>query len=514
MMKIFTAKQIYEADKQTMRNQRITSTELMERAATKLSNWITAYLKDSKRNVLIFCGIGNNGGDALIVAKLLMEKGYTVKTYVVDVSSQRSKDFMWAYNEFTKHTKSKPIVLTKGKSFPKIYENDFLIDGLFGIGLNRSITGWIKELVQHINQSKAYKVAIDIPSGLFANAPTIDSKAIIRANHTLSFQAPKLAFFLPENFPYLPSFEILDIGLDKNYLEKTETEAVWTTKAVARKLYKAPQRFDHKGTNGHALIVGGSYGKIGAAVLSTKACLRTGAGLVTCFAPKCGYSIIQNSVPEAMVVTDVDEKKITEVTLGFTPSAIAIGMGIGQDSQTKNALHTLFKTVNCPIIIDADALNLIATHSDLKKAIPQNSILTPHPGELKRLLGDWKNDYDKLEKAKQFSKLHKVIIIIKGAYTTVVNGEKLYINTTGNPGMATAGSGDVLSGVLAGLLSQNYNPLTASILGVYLHGKAGDFAWERRGYESLIASDIIDQIGKAFKSLYPSKDSKKTKNIP
>lgn len=505
-MKIFTAQQIYEADKQTILNQGISSTELMERAATKVFDWIIEYLENSKKKITILCGVGNNGGDALIVAKLLIEKGYTVQTYIVNLSNNRSDDFLWAYNQFSKSTEKGPILLSEGDSFPKIYKEELLIDGIFGIGLNRSITGWLKDLVQHINQSKAFKLSIDIPSGLFANSPSADPNAIIHADHTLTFQVPKLAFFLPKNFSYVPSFEILNIGLDKKYIEGTEALAVLTTKAIAKILYNPPQRFDHKGSNGHALIVGGSYGKIGAAVLSTKACLRTGAGLVTSFIPKCGYTIIQSSVPEAMVQSDTDEKRITDITLNFSPSSIAIGMGIGQSLDTKKALLELFKTHDCPIVIDADALNLIATHKELKESIPKGSILTPHPGELKRLLGDWENDYDKLELTKKLSRKHEVIIIIKGAYTTIVDGEKLYINTTGNPGMATAGSGDVLSGVLAGLLSQGYNPLTASVLGVYLHGKAGDFALQKKGYESLIAGDIIDQIGKAFIDLYPIED--------
>ena len=512
-MKIFSSQQIYEADKQTILNQGIESSELMERAATTLFHWLTNYLQTTKKTISVSCGIGNNGGDALIVAKLLIESGYTVQTYVVNLSANRSKDFLWAYDEFTKSTKSNPIVLSEGDNFPSLEENEFLIDGIFGIGLNRSITGWVKDLVHHINQSNTYILSIDIPSGLFANAPNSDSDAIICANHTLSFQAPKLAFFLPENSPYVSSFEILDIGLDQKYLDKTETTVVLTTEKTAKSLYKPPHRFDHKGNNGHALIVGGSYGKIGATVLSTKACLHTGAGLVTCFTPKCGYTIMQSTIPEAMVLTDINEKVISEISLDFIPSAIAIGMGMGQDSKSKTALLNLFKTSKCPMLIDADALNLIATHKDLEKTIPKNSVLTPHPGELKRLIGDWENDYDKLEKAKQFSKNHKVVLIIKGAYTTIVKGEKLFINTTGNPGMATAGSGDVLSGVIAALLAQNYNSLNASILGVYIHGKAGDFALKKKGFESLIAGDIIDHLGKAFIALYSSDNFPIPKNI-
>lgn len=503
-MKIFTAQQIYEADKQTIQNQNISSTALMQRAATKVFNWLSAYLQDFKDEIIVFCGVGNNGGDALIVAKQLIAKGYNVQVYIVNVSDKRSKDFIWAYEQLKKSAVKQPKLLREEDTFPILHKNEFLIDGIFGIGLNRSINGWVKELIQHINRSETFKLAIDIPSGLFADAPITDYDAVIRANHTLSFQAPKLAFLLPENHAYVPSFEILDIGLDPQYLQETETTAVLTTKSTVQNLYKPRQQFGHKGNYGHALIVAGSYGKIGAAVLSTKACLRTGAGLATSFIPKCGYDILQNTIPEAMIVTDVNEKKITNICLDFQPSVIAIGMGIGQALETKDTLLRLFKSTNRPMILDADAINLIATHKELQETIPKGSILTPHPGELKRLIGKWENDYDKLEKTKLFSKKYEVIVLIKGAYTTIVNGEKLFINTTGNPGMATGGSGDVLSGMLAALVSQGYDILTASILGVYIHGRAGDLAAKKNGYESLLANDIIDHIGKAFIELYPT----------
>lgn len=503
-MKIFTPQQIYAADKQTILNQKISSTALMHRAATEVFDWLTDYLQDSKEKITVFCGIGNNGGDALIVAKLLIQEGYTVQAYVVNVSNVRSEDFSWAYKQLNEVASDQPKLLSEGDAFPILNKNEILIDGIFGIGLNRSISGWVKELIQHINKSETFKLAIDIPSGLFANAVITDKDAVIRANHTLSFQAPKLAFLLPENQIYVPSFEILDIGLDQRYLQETDTTAVLTTSVTAQNLYKQRQQFDHKGTYGHALIIAGSYGKIGAAVLSTKSCLHTGAGLVTSFIPECGYNILQSTTPEAMVLTDVHEKKITDIAVDIHPSAIAVGMGIGQDIETKNALLKLFQTKDSPMILDADAINLIAEHKDLQDAIPKCSIFTPHPGELKRLLGEWESDYDKIEKVKQFSIKHKSVVLIKGAFTTIVSGEKLFINTTGNPGMATGGSGDVLSGILAALVSQGYDIVSASILGVYIHGKAGDFALEENGYESLLASAITDYIGQAFIDLYPS----------
>src|SRR5699024_10055392 len=349
-MNIFSSQQIYKADKQTILNQGIESSELMERAATTLFHWLTNYSQTTKKTISVYCGISNNGGDALIVAKLLIEKGYSVQTYIVNISKNRSKDFLWAYDEFTKSTKTEPIVLSKGDSFPDLKENEFLIDGIFGIGLSRSITGWVKDLLQHINRSQAFKIAIDIPSGLFANTPNNSLDTIIQADHTLSFQAPKLAFFLPENQSYISSFEVLDIGLDESYLEKTPAIAVLTTEKAAKIHYKPRQLFDHKGSYGHVLIVGGSYGKIGAVVLSSKACLRSGAGLVTSFIPSCGYGIMQSTVPEAMVHTDVHENRITNIDVNFSPSAIAIGMGLNQNSDSKNALLKLFKTQDCPMV--------------------------------------------------------------------------------------------------------------------------------------------------------------------
>ena len=497
-MKILSVEQIFKADEISVKNQGITSTQLMERASSLVVEWLDDRLQNSQVPIHIFCGLGDNGGDGLAIGRLLIKHGYDVTVYVVNYSEKRSKNFLINYDRIKMATKKWPVLMKSEEDFPEIMEGDVVIDAIFGIGLNRSPDGWVKSLIQYLNGISAFKVAIDVPSGLFANEPVTEFDSILIANHTLTFHVPKLSFFLPETAPFISAFNILDIGMDAEFIEGAEPLAELITSREAQQMYRPRDKFGHKGTYGHTLIVGGSYGKIGAAVLATSAAFRIGAGMVTAVVPKCGYNIMQTSVPEAMVITDKKEEYLTDIKLDFEPSAIAIGMGMGQNEVTAECLKNFLNNVKVPVVIDADALNLMAKDKDLFKFIPKNSILTPHPGELKRLIGPWKNDYDKIKKAKKFSKSHNVVLIVKGAYTMTIFGNKIYINTTGNSGMATAGSGDTLSGVIAGLLSQGYDPLTASIFGVYMHGCAGDMAARDLGFEPIMAGDIIDNISEAY----------------
>lgn len=501
-MKIFSAEQLYEADKVTVEKQRITSEELMERAGTQIFQWLHQRLKGAPVPIRIFCGIGDNGGDGLVVGRLLVEHGYNVFVYVVNCSDKRSQNFLLNYGKIKNVTKKWPVLMKGEDDFPEITNEDIIVDAIFGIGLNRCPDGWVKKLIQYLNESKAFKLAIDIPSGLYSNLPIEDKDAVLKANHTLTFQAPKLSFFLPETAGFVSNFDVLDIGLDLDFLHNTEPLAQLISKPEAQRFYQSREKFGHKGTYGHALIVAGSYGKIGAAVLSTTAAFRIGSGMVTAFVPKCGYTILQTTIPEAMVITDIEEEFISNIFFDFEPSAIGIGMGIGKNKATVAALKKLFKGSTIPFVIDADALNNISENKELLKLLPKNSVLTPHPGELKRLVGEWKNDYDKLEKVKKFSEKHEVVVVIKGAYSITIYGDKMYINTTGNPGMATAGSGDALSGIITGLLSQGYDPLLSSVFGVYMHGLAGDIAAEQMGYEAIMAGDIIDNLAEAYLDLF------------
>ena len=501
-MKVLSVDQVYRADAITLENEQIDSLELMERAATKIYQRLDYLLQESKSTIHIFCGVGNNGGDGLAVARLLYENNYDVIAYVVNYSDKHSADFDHNLHHFEKSTHLKVQMLQDAGNFPEINPNDIIIDAIFGIGLNRSPQGWVKLLIGYLNKSNAFTFSIDIPSGLFANSPLTDCDAVIKANRTLTLQTPKLAFYLPETAEFVGDFDVLDIGLDADYLEKVVPLAELITRKNVQKIYVPRKKFGYKNTHGHALIVGGSYGKIGSAVLSTKAAFLIGAGLVTAFIPKCGLTIMQTAIPEAMVLTDKTDDFISDIIADFEPSAVGIGIGMGKNPESVQALKKFLQANKSPLVIDADALNIISENHELLKYISNNAILTPHPGELKRLIGDWTDDYDKLEKTKNFSIEHQVIVVIKGAYTITVNQEKLYINTTGNPGMGTAGSGDALTGVITGLLSQGYDKLSAAIFGVYMHGKAGDIAALKLGQEAMMAGDIVGNISAAYRDLF------------
>ena len=500
-MKVFSARQLYEADKITLEKQQITGKDLMERAGKQVFTWMQSQYKNTGQLIHIFCGTGNNGGDGLVTGRYLIQHHYNVKIYKVQFSDITSKDF--AVNaERLAALDIVPETLTETTGLPEIQKEDIVIDALFGIGLSRPPAAWITALIQHINHSKATVLAIDIPSGLYMDRVPEASEAVVKATVTLSFQAPKLVFFLPQTANYAGKWEILDIRLDPAYLAKTIPEAQLTTPATLLPWYRPRKRFSHKGTYGHALIIGGSYGKTGAAVLAAKACLTSGAGLVTAYLPKCGYTVMQTAVPEIMVLTDKETTHITDIDFELQPTVTGAGTGLGTHPETQRAFLDFLKQNTGPLVIDADGLNILAQHPEALSYLPSQTILTPHLKELERLTGPWTDDFDKLKKVKALVKKYELIIVIKGAYSLIVSHEELYINPTGNPGMASAGSGDVLMGIITGLRAQGYPPLQAAVLGVYLHGMAGDLALADTGYEALTAGKIIDRTGKAFVTLF------------
>ena len=501
-MKIFSKEQIYVGDQLTTEKQNISSTDLMERAGTQIFNWMHLRMQGAQVPIHIFCGIGNNGGDGLVLARHLITHGYNVITYVVNCSDKRSKDFLINYDRVKNVTKDWPKLLKCESEFPEINRDDIIVDAVFGIGLNRPADDWVQKLFQHFRTSDAFTLSIDMPSGLYADKVPEDENGVVWAGYTLSFQTPKLIFFLPETAKYTVQWEVLDIGIDPEYLFATETEVELIGKHEVLPLYKPRDKFDHKGTYGHSLIVGGSYGKIGSVLLASRATLNIGAGLVTAFVPKCGYTVLQSAFPEAMVITDANDNMITNIKFDIEPTVIGIGVGVGTHTKTVNAFEAFLKTNKTPLVIDADGLNILAKKKALLKLLPEYSVLTPHPKELERLVGIWKDDFDKLKKTKAFSKKYKAIVVIKGANTITVFNGKLYINSTGNPGLATAGSGDVLTGVITGLISQGYEQLAATIFGIYLHGKSGDLALETYGYQSLIASNVIEYLKDAYMDLF------------
>ncbi len=501
-MKIFAKEQIYEGDKLTAERQNISSTDLMERAGTQIFNWIHMRMQGAQVPIHVFCGIGNNGGDGLVLARHLITHGYNVTTYIVNYSDTRSKDFLINYDRIKDTSKNWPIMMSTGTEFPEIHRDDIIVDAIFGIGLNREPADWVKAIFVNFRKTKAFTLSIDIPSGLYSDRLFEDINGVVYASYTLSFQTPKLVFFLPDTGKFTQQWEVLDIGIDQEYLYTTQTQAELIGKHEVLPIYKPREKFAHKGDYGHTLIIGGSYGKIGAVNLACKAALNIGAGMVTAYVPKCGYTILQTALPEAMVETGTAEKELTTMTPKIDPTVIGLGVGLGTSAKTIAAMEAFLKTNKKPLVIDADGLNILAKKKALLKLLPESTVLTPHPKELERLIGSWKDDFDKLQKTQEFSKKYKVFVVIKGANTIIVFGDKLYVNTTGNPGMATAGTGDVLTGVITGLISQGYDPLSASIFGVYLHGKAGDIAIQDLGYQSLIASDVIDGLSEAYLDLF------------
>ncbi|NND16078.1 MAG: NAD(P)H-hydrate dehydratase [Eudoraea sp.] len=504
-MKIFSGSQIYEADKFTIKKQNISSDVLMERASMQLFQWLHSRMQGAQVKIHLFCGIGNNGGDGIALARHLWEHGYNFDVYVLNYSEKRSKDFLLNLDRL-KERKLWPNFLNETSKMPEIHPDDIIIDAIFGIGLNRPPAPWIAKIIKYLNQNGAFIVSIDVPSGLYMDRAVEDKEAVIRGNFILSFQAPKLIFFLPETGPFIREWDILDIGLDAEYLETTAVDFHLMEKPEIMPWYKGRPKFSHKGDFGHAMIIGGSYGKIGAVILAARACLRTGAGLVSSFIPGCGYTAMQTALPEAMTETDPGDTILTQIKPVTKSDVVAIGMGLGTDDETAKAFAAFLKSYEGALIVDADGINLLAKKKSLLKHLGQDAILTPHPGELLRLLGEWQDDFEKVEKAKAFSIEHKCILVVKGAHTIVFYEGQGFINNTGNPGMATAGSGDALSGIITGLVSQGYMPIHAAIFGVYLHGLAGDIATSTLGFEAMTSGDLIANIGNAFLDLFKQPD--------
>ena len=502
-MKIFSAKQIYEADKTTIEKEGIPSYNLMERAGGYVYEWINFRLQGSAVPIKVFCGIGNNGGDGLVIARNLLENGYNVTTYIVNCSDKRSPDFLLAYDALKSKTKKWPELIKREEDLPTIETQDIIVDAVFGIGLNRCPDDWIKKLFDRINKSGAYILSVDIPSGMYTDRIPEEEDVIITPTYVLSFQAPKLVFFLPQTGKYVNMWEVLDIGLDPEYLATTPTDVELIGKQEAIQLYRSRPKYSHKYMFGHAMLIGGSYGKMGAISLAAKAAMRIGSGLVTAYIPQIGVPILQTALPEVMVETDnFNGKTFEEIDFETKANAIGIGPGMGIKTETAKAFGAFLKKTKMPIVIDADALTILAENKEFLLDIPPLSILTPHMGELHRLIGDWEDDFDRLEKTAQFAKNHNVVVVMKGADTITVYDYKLYVNDSGNPGLATAGSGDVLTGVITGLLAQGYHPVEAAMMGVYLHGSAADIAINQYSIEGLMAGDVVEFLGRAYIELF------------
>jgi len=474
----------------------------MERAAKRLSSWINKNIKTATK-INIVRGPGNNGGDGLALARSLADKDYQTEVFLYNPKDQLSPDNETNLNRLKRIKEVTINTIKTENDLPTFGEGEVIIDALFGSGLTREVTGLPAKIIDRINSSRNYIISIDAPSGLFSDkSSSKKGNTIVTADYTLTFQFPKLGFMFADNARYMGKWEVLNIRIHDDFVDNAETNSFYLQTEDIQSIIKSRQKFSHKGHFGHALLVSGAYGKMGAAVLASRACLRTGAGLLTTHIPKLGYNILQTTVPEAMTSLDTSDDHFTEIKDLQHYQAIGIGPGIGTSPQTQSGLKLLIQNSSDPILFDADALNILAENKTWIPFIPKNSIFTPHPKEFERLAGKSSNDFEQLEKQREFSLKNGVYVILKGAHTCITTPQgNAYFNSTGNPGMATAGSGDVLTGIILGLLSQNYTPLDACLIGVYLHGLAGDVAAEEQGWESLIASDIIKHLGTAYNQL-------------
>ena len=500
-MELFLTSQIKELDAYTIKHEPIDSINLMERAARTFTDVFCQQFQDHRR-VIVFAGAGNNGGDALAIARMLHLNDYSVEIYLFNPKGEPSSDCLTNKNRLLELPQ---IHFTEVKSGafvpPELEENDIVIDGLFGSGLNKPLEGGFASIVKYINASKSTVVSIDMPSGLLGEDNSTHSvDSIINADYTYTFQFPKLSFLFSENERYVGNVEVLDIGLHPKGMEEISSPYNIIQKQDVQKALKSRSRFAHKGTFGHALLIAGSLGKMGAAVLAGKACLRSGAGLLSIHVPQSGNVIVQTSLPEAMTSIDDNEYQFSKIPELNPYNAIAVGPGISTDEVTVNAVRNLLQQVDKPLVLDADALNIMTQDKSMLELVPENSILTPHPKEFDRLTEVSTSSYERLQKAMEFAVVHKIYIILKGHYTAVCTPQgTCWFNVTGNAGMATAGSGDVLTGILLGLSAQSYTPFEASLMGIYLHGLAGDIALKDGSEESLLSGDIIRCLGSAFR---------------
>ena len=502
MIKIFPTIQLKELDAYTIENEPVSSIDLMERASRALARAMSERWS-AETPFTVFAGPGNNGGDALAVSRLLAERGCRVEVYLFNTKGTLSPDC---------ETNKERLAGVAGIDFheittqfvpPVLTAEHVVVDGLFGSGLNKPLSGGFAAVVKYINTSPATVVSIDIPSGLMGEDNTYNVHTnIVRAHLTLSLQLPKLAFLFAENAPFVGEWQLLDIGLSEEAIEEKETDFALTEHEDVASMLKPRGKFAHKGNFGRALLIAGSQGMAGASVLAARACLRSGVGLLTVHIPFCNNFIVQTSVPEAMTEIDINDVRFSCATDTDDYQAVGIGPGLGKAGDTEAALLEQIESCQTPMVVDADALNLLGEHRSYIGRLPKGSILTPHPKELERLVGKCQNSYERLTKARELARSTGVHILLKGAYSVIIAPSgKCWFNPTGNPGMATGGSGDVLTGVVLALLAQGYDAETAARMAAYVHGLAGDIACKKHGIMGMTAGDIVTCLPPAWRML-------------
>jgi NAD(P)H-hydrate epimerase len=496
-MKIVSAQQIKNADAYTIKNEPITSLNLMERAAERLTERITAFFPSKEISFSIFCGIGNNGGDGLVVYRLLEKLDYKVNCYIIDFSEKRSEDFLSNLEKLK--NLGLPIHEIQHWKSEELSLNEVIIDAVLGVGIDRPAKGLIADYIHFFNKEAHFTISVDVPTGMYSDQSNQLEDAIFKADLVFTFELPKLGLFLPPNENYIGALEVLSIGLSEEFIKSIKSPYILLTDELIRKFKKEIKKGSHKGTFGHLGVIAGQRGMMGAAVLSAQGAMRSGLGKCTVFSPSIGRDIIQIKCPEVLV-NDQYGKDFIQICPDNLKDydALVLGPGLGVNKETENAVKEMLQQDLPNMVIDADALNIIAKNEWLNQ-LKENTIITPHPGEFERLFGKTENRLEAIRKQQEYAQKHRIIIVLKGHHTTIClpSGE-VFINNTGNPGMATAGVGDVLTGIIGSLLAQSYNPKEAALLGVYIHGLSGDLAAENQAHESIIASDIVANLGEGF----------------
>lgn len=503
-MKIFTNENIQLIDRITIEKEGVSAHDLVERVADGVMSELAQRWRPT-RSTLVFAGPGNNGADALAVSRRLYEQGFRPEIYLFNIGGnrlsaecRRSRDVLVSScPDVVLHEISTNLI------FPEISSSTQVLDGLFGSGLRDGISGGFRELVRMINESGAYVVSIDMPSGLFADwNPNLVARDVIHARLTVCVQLPRIAYFMADNAPLVGEWKCINIGLSSSAIHATSTPYHLVESGEVKRLLRVRPEFCSKADFGSACLVAGRYGMMGAAVLACRGAIRSGAGKVTLHSPQCAFEVIQSAVPEVLFSPDKDKLMLSDVALEYEYQSIAIGPGIGTHDTTVRALESFLKSASRPVILDADALNCMALNPSMLNHLPVLSVLTPHAGEFDRLFGEQPTAETRLLKALEVSRYYNILILLKGRYTALVRPDgKVYFNSSGTPAMATAGSGDVLTGVIAGLMAQGYKPEVAALIGAYVHGRAGEIAAEEQGEYGVIASDIAANIGKAIKQI-------------
>ena len=493
-MKILTAKEIKECDEFTIENEGIPSINLMERAAQKCADYVNSHFIKSQK-IYVFCGVGNNGGDGFAIARMLYHSGFDVDVLIDKEQKNFSKD---AQINFEKVKNIFWIDVVDFDEFnANVNEDSIIIDAIFGSGLNRKIEDKTAKIIGKINHLKACKIAIDVPSGIIIDENLPDDSVVFNADTTLSFQFYKKAFLHPETGIFCGKIVVLDINLHQDFINNKESKKYVIDESLISEIYQPRKEFSHKGNFGKTCIIAGSFGKMGAAVLAVKSALRTGSGLTYVCAPKCGYEILQTTCPEAMFLNGGEDSVVNfAVDEGLT---YGIGPGLGTNSETEEKFLHFLKDFSQPLVLDADALNMISEKKENLNLIPKNSIITPHPKEFERLFGATSNSFERLDLAIAKSRELSIYIVLKDHFTQVITPDgNVYYNITGNSGLAKGGSGDVLLGIVTSLLAQNYSPKEAAIFGVWLHGKAADVTARKIAKEAMLATDVIDNLSEVF----------------